>query len=108
MRRVDRCKHFCSQSRHCLTFCVKSLSDSFLCRDDNSDVLSVDSTNSHTLSKNQYNTSKSSHYEALLTYYITLKPFNSQDLINNSPYCLLYSSCDASLENLVLDQLIIP
>ena len=30
---------------------------------------------------------------------------NSQDLISNSPYCLSYSSCDVSLENLVLDQL---
>ena len=37
-----------------------------------------------------------------------LNPFNSQDLISNSPYCLLYSSCNVSLENLVLDQLIIP
>ena len=36
------------------------------------------------------------------------RPFNSQDLISNSPYCLPYSSCDVSLENLVLDQLIIP
>ena len=35
-------------------------------------------------------------------------PFHSQDLISNSPNCLLYSSCDISLENLVLDQLIIP
>ena len=34
--------------------------------------------------------------------------FNSQDLISNSPYCQPYSSCDVSLENLVLDQLIIP
>ena len=33
---------------------------------------------------------------------------NSQDLISNSPYCQPYSSCDVSLENLVLDQLIIP
>ena len=33
---------------------------------------------------------------------------NSQDLISNSPYCQSYSSCDVSLENLVLDQLIIP
>ena len=29
-------------------------------------------------------------------------------LISNSPYCLSYSSCDVSLENLLLDQLIIP
>ena len=35
-------------------------------------------------------------------------PFNSQDLISNSPYSLLYSFCDVSLENLVLDQLMIP
>ena len=35
-------------------------------------------------------------------------PFNSQDLISNSPNCLSYSSCDVSLENLVLDQLMIP
>ena len=31
-----------------------------------------------------------------------------QDLISNSPYCLLYSSYDVSNENLLLDQLIIP
>ena len=37
-----------------------------------------------------------------------LKPFNSQDLIHNSPYCQPYSFSDVSLENLVLDQLIIP
>ena len=36
------------------------------------------------------------------------RPFNSQDLISNSPYCLPYSSCDVSLENLGLDRLIIP
>ena len=35
-------------------------------------------------------------------------PFNSQDLNNNSPYCVPYSSCDVSLENLVLVQLITP
>ena len=35
-----------------------------------------------------------------------LSPFNSQDLISNSTYCLPYSSCDISFENLVLDQLI--
>ena len=33
---------------------------------------------------------------------------NSQGLISNSPYYLPYSSCNVSLENLVLDQLIIP
>ena len=35
-------------------------------------------------------------------------PFNSQDPISNSPFFLPYSSCDVSLENLGLDQLIIP
>ena len=34
--------------------------------------------------------------------------FYSQDLYSNSPYCLLYNSCDIGWENLVLDQLIIP
>ena len=37
-----------------------------------------------------------------------VKPFNSHDLISNSPYCLPYSSYEVSLENLVLDQLVIP
>ena len=37
-----------------------------------------------------------------------MQPLNSQDLISTSPYCLPYSSYDVSLENLVLDQLIIP
>ena len=36
------------------------------------------------------------------------EPFNSQDLISNSPYCLPYNSCDVSVENLVLDQPLIP
>ena len=40
--------------------------------------------------------------------WLMYQPYNSQDLISNSPYFLLYSSCDVSLENLVLDQLIIP
>ena len=35
-------------------------------------------------------------------------PFHSQDLINNSPYCLPYNSYDVSSENLVLSQLIVP
>ena len=34
--------------------------------------------------------------------------FNSQDSISDSPYCLLYNSFDVSLENLKLDQPIIP
>ena len=33
---------------------------------------------------------------------------HSKDLISNSPYCLPYNSYDVSLENLVLEQLIIP
>ena len=36
------------------------------------------------------------------------EPFNSQDLITNSPFCLQYHSYDVSLENLVLNQLMIP
>ena len=40
--------------------------------------------------------------------WITHSPFNSQDHIGNSPYCLPYRSCDVSLENLVLDEFIIP
>ena len=36
------------------------------------------------------------------------EPFHSQDLISNSPFRLLYNSYDVSLENLVLDQLLIP
>ena len=34
-------------------------------------------------------------------------PFQSQDLISNSPDCPSYNSYDISLENLVLDQLTI-
>ena len=37
-----------------------------------------------------------------------ISPFNSQDFTSNSPYCLPYSSYDVNLENLVLDQPIIP
>ena len=36
------------------------------------------------------------------------KNFNPLTLINNSPHTLPWSSCDVSLENLVLDQPIIP
>ena len=32
--------------------------------------------------------------------------FKCRDLLSNSPYCVPYSSCNVSLENLVLDQLI--
>ena len=38
---------------------------------------------------------------------LRVKPFNS-DKIRNSPYCQPYNSYNVSLENLVLDQLIIP
>ena len=41
------------------------------------------------------------------TYQIYL-PFNSQDVIRNSPYCLAYNLYDSILENLELDQTIIP
>ena len=34
--------------------------------------------------------------------------FHPKDLIRNSPYCLPYNSYDVTLENLVLDLLIIP
>ena len=47
-------------------------------------------------------------FDQEFTVVTTSKPFNSQDLISNSPYYLPYSSCDVSLENFVLDQLIIP
>ena len=37
-----------------------------------------------------------------------VNPLTSKISFSNSPYCLPYSSCDVSLENLVLDQLMIP
>ena len=40
--------------------------------------------------------------------FIQQPTFHSKDLISNSPYCLPYNSYDVSLENLVLEQLIIP
>ena len=47
-------------------------------------------------------------YTNLLKHY-SIYPFNSRDLISKSPYCLPHSfSFDVSLENLVLDQLVIP
>ena len=46
--------------------------------------------------------------ESGMTLVVHIELFNTQDLISNSPYCLPYTSCDVSLENLVLDQLIIP
>ena len=53
--------------------------------------------------------------KALVSYLVNLifevvglctifKTFPSEDLINNSPYCLPYNSFDVSSENLVLDQ----
>ena len=44
--------------------------------------------------------------ESGMTLAVHIELFNTQDLISNSPYCLPYTSCDVSLENLVLDQLI--
>ena len=35
-------------------------------------------------------------------------PFNTQNLISNSPYCLPYNSYDVSSEKLELDQPLIP
>ena len=49
-----------------------------------------------------------SPFQLCYVFLLISQPFNLQDLISNSPYCLPYSSCDVSLENLVLDQLIIP
>ena len=46
--------------------------------------------------------------ESGMTLVVHIELFNTQDLISNSPYCLPYTSCDVSLENLVSDQLIIP
>ena len=39
--------------------------------------------------------------------YDMLDSLNPLTLVSNSPYCLPYSSCDVSLENLVLNQPII-
>ena len=36
------------------------------------------------------------------------KPFHLQDLMSNSPYSMPYNSHDASKENLLLDQIIVP
>ena len=50
-------------------------------------------------------------YSAFDWFYCRLKgpsPFNSRDLIDNSPLCLPYNSSDVSSENFVLEQLIIP
>ena len=44
----------------------------------------------------------------LSLYKIFNWPFNSQDIISNSPYFLPYNSYNISLENLELDQPIIP
>ena len=37
-----------------------------------------------------------------------VNPLTPKISFSNSPYCLPYSSCDVSLENLVMDRLIIP
>ena len=43
-----------------------------------------------------------------MMYSSSLNPLTPQDLISNSPYCLLYISCVVSSEKLVLDQLVTP
>ena len=43
-----------------------------------------------------------------LSVKLPLYPFHADDLINNSPYYLLYNFNDVSSENLVLDQTMIP
>ena len=53
-------------------------------------------------------TSKHLSFNRLVRTYQNTEPSNSQDLISTSPYCLLYNSYDVSLENLELDELIIP
>ena len=40
--------------------------------------------------------------------FIILNPFTPKISFSNSPFRLLYNSYDVSLENLVLDQLLIP
>ena len=44
----------------------------------------------------------------ILTQGVTTKQKYSQDSISNSPYCLPYNLCDVNLENLDLNQPIIP
>ena len=39
---------------------------------------------------------------------IGVNPLTPKISFSNSPYCLPYNSCDISMENLVLEQLIIP
>ena len=41
-------------------------------------------------------------------YFKCCSPFHSQLFISNSPFCLPHNSYDVSLENLILDQLIVP
>ena len=51
---------------------------------------------------------KGLYYHIPLPSFLYVWPFNSQDLISNSPYCLPNDSHYVSLENLVSDQLVIP
>ena len=44
----------------------------------------------------------------MATWNLFVNPLTLKISFSYSPYCLPYSSCDVSLENLVLDQLIIP
>ena len=43
-----------------------------------------------------------------ISVFFPIYPFHSQDLISNSPSCLLFDSCNVGMVNLELDQLIIP
>ena len=56
----------------------------------------------------QGSASLSYNYQKSKLLWLMYYALNSQGLISNSPYYLPYSSCNVSLENLVLDQLIIP
>ena len=50
------------------------------------------------------------HFGPLRTVLLrfSYKPFHLQDLMSNSPYSMPYKSHEASKENLLLDQLIVP
>ena len=52
--------------------------------------------------------SKSSGKILVAILFIILNPFTPKISFSNSPFCLLYNSYDVSLENFVLDQLLIP
>ena len=60
--------------------------------------------------KSLYSNSENLYWNFSLNgYYVkSAQPFNHQDLISISPYCLSIDYHHVSLENLVSDQLIIP